>query len=109
MREAVLREPSLELVYLTDAAGRQPVANIGRGPSGPVADKSTVGRDWSGRAWYVQPAETGGTAVSEVYVSSATGENCITVSTPILSDAREKLGVLAVDVNLGRAAGGRTD
>ena len=104
MREALRRHQSFELVYITDAQGRQAVANIGRGPQGIVEDKSAVGRDWSGRPWFKEPVATRGMAVSEVYVSSATGENCITVSTPLVSEAGTLLGVLAADVNLGRAA-----
>jgi methyl-accepting chemotaxis protein len=103
MREFLSNNGSLELVYLTDASGRQIVANIGRGRGGIAADASTLGRDWSTRPWFQQPAQSRTIAVSEVYVSSATGENCITVSNPILSQGGELLGVLAVDVNLGRA------
>jgi methyl-accepting chemotaxis protein len=103
MRQALKQHQSLELVYLTDARGRQTVANIGRGPGGLVEDPSTLGRDWSTRPWFTQPAQTRSMAVSEVYVSSATGENCITVSAPIVSAEGELVGVLGVDVNLGRA------
>jgi len=108
MRRALAREQSLELLYLTDASGRQTVSNIGRGPGGPVEDKSTVGRDWSTRPWFSQPAETRTVAVSDVYVSSATGENCITVSAPIFAESGDFAGVLGVDVNLGRATNGQS-
>jgi len=103
MRQALQKHQSLELVYLTDAGGIQIVANIGRGPGGLVADNSALGRNWSTRPWYTEPVETRGPAVSDVYVSSATGENCITVSAPVLSEGGELLAVLGVDVNLGRA------
>lgn len=107
MRQALARHQQLELVYLTDARGLQPVANIGRGAGGVAADASAVGRNWSSRPWFQQPVETRGMAVSEVYVSNATGENCITVSAPILSETGDLLGVLGVDVNLGRATAER--
>lgn len=107
MRQALSQHLSLELLYLTDAKGRQIVSNLGRGRDGISADTSAYGRDWSSRAWYRQPVESGGIAVSEVYVSSATGENCITVSAPILTQAGELAGVLGVDVNLGRATAER--
>jgi len=103
MREALRRHQSFELVYITDARGRQVVSNIGRGALGLAEDKGAAGRDWSGRPWFRQPVETRSMAVSEVYVSSATGENCITVSTPLLDEAGGLLGVLAADVNLGQA------
>jgi methyl-accepting chemotaxis protein len=107
MRQALSQHLSLELLYLTDAKGRQIVSNLRRGRDGISSDASAYGRDWSSRAWYRQPVESGGIAVSEVYVSSATGENCITVSAPILTQAGELAGVLGVDVNLGRATAER--
>jgi len=103
MREALRRNQSFELLYITDAGGRQVVSNIGRGTLGVQEDKAACGRDWSGRPWFREPAETRATAVSEVYVSSATGENCITVSTPLTDDGGALIGVLAADVNLGQA------
>jgi len=107
LRQALTQHQSLELLYLTDAKGRQVVSNIGRGPGGITADASSHGRDWSSRAWYRQPVESRSIAVSEVYVSSATGENCITVSAPIIAKTGELAGVLGVDVNLGRAVAER--
>jgi len=104
MREALKRNPSFELLYITDSRGRQTVSNIGRGPSGISADGGAVGKDWGTRAWFRQPVDMRGTVVSEVYLSSATGENCITVSTPIRSQPGEIVGVLAADINLGKAS-----
>ncbi len=108
MRQALSQYPSLELLYLTDAGGRQVVSNIGRAPGGIRQDASAFGRDWSTRPWFRQPVESRGIAVSDVYVSSATGENCITVSAPIVTQAGNLAGVLGVDVNLGRATAERT-
>ncbi len=104
MRETLKRNHSFELLYITDARGRQTVSNIGRGPGGIQADGSAVGKDWGSRAWFRQPADLRGTVVSEVYVSSATGENCITVSTPIRSESGDMAGVLAADIYLGKAS-----
>lgn len=104
MRDTLKRNPSFELLYITDANGRQTVANVGRGPGGITADGKAVGRDWGTRAWFRQPVDMRGTVVSEVYVSSATGENCITVSTPILNPEGAIAGVLAADINLGKAS-----
>lgn len=102
MTEAMRRHAAIELLYLTDARGRQGVSNIGRGRLGIEADASALGRDWSSRPWFKQPMELGGTVVSEVYVSSATGENCITVSTPVRGEGGI-IGLLAADINLGKA------
>jgi methyl-accepting chemotaxis protein len=104
MRDTLKSNPSFELLYITDANGRQTVANVGRGPGGITTDGTAVGKDWGTRAWFRQPVDMRGTVVSEVYVSSATGENCITVSTPILNPAGAMAGVLAADINLGKAS-----
>ncbi len=108
MRETLKRNPSFELLYITDAHGRQTVANIGRGPGGLVSDGGAVGKQWGTRAWFRQPVDMRGTVVSEVYVSSATGENCITVSTPINDQSGGIVGVLAADINLGKASSAHT-
>ena len=107
MRDALLRNHSFELVYVTDGRGIQTVANIGRATSGISVDASPVGKDWGTRAWFRQPVDMRGTVVSDVYVSSATGENCITVSTPILNQSGAIAGVLAADINLGKASSAR--
>ncbi|MBU1042005.1 MAG: methyl-accepting chemotaxis protein [Proteobacteria bacterium] len=104
MRDTLKRNPSFELLYITDAKGRQTVANVGRGSGGISADGTAVGRDWGTRAWFRQPIDMRGTVVSEVYVSSATGENCITVSTPIFGPSEAIVGILAADINLGKAS-----
>jgi methyl-accepting chemotaxis protein len=109
LREAARRSKFLELLYIVDAGGRQTVANIGQ--PGQPEDASACGKDWSSRPWFTQPLQNGVLIVSDVYVSSATGENCITVSRPIRDGQGTVLGVLAVDVNLsqvGRGKGGTT-
>ncbi len=107
LRQALTTHASLELLYLTDARGRQVVSNMGRGSGGISADASAFGRDWSRRPWFTQPVQSRGMAVSEVYVSSATGENCITVSAPVYAKSGDLLCVIGVDVNLGRATASR--
>ncbi len=103
MGEALRANPAIELLYATDRSGRQFISNMGRSGIGIKADTSAVGKDWSGRPWFKQPMALGGTVVSDVYVSSATGENCITVSTPIYGDDHVMQGLLAADINLGKA------
>jgi len=103
MFEALRGNHSFELIYITDNTGKQCVSNVGRGDGGITADSSSYGKQWGARAWFIQPVQLGGTVVSEVYVSSATGQNCITVSTPIRNEKNEVIGVLATDINLGKA------
>ena len=108
MKDALYANASFELVYITDAQGRQVVSNIGRNAMGLTVDPLAHGKRWDTRPWFRQPLELGGTIVSEVYVSSATGDNCITVSTPVKTPAGEACGVLAVDINLGKATQGQS-
>ena len=103
--EAVLRKAAkendfIELLYLTDAGGRQPIANIA--PPGRVSpdDAKARGRDWSGRPWYQTARDTQNLVISDIYISQATGEPCITVSAPFWDGAGKFLGVLAADVSV---------
>ena len=67
MRRAVGRGEMFELLYITNAAGRQTTGNIE--PSG--VDASAYGRNWSQRPWYRGVAETGRSFVSDIYRSAA--------------------------------------
>jgi methyl-accepting chemotaxis protein len=108
MAQALRQNASFELLYATDAQGRQLVSNMGLVNGALQKDQSAIGKNWQSRPWFLQPMELGSTVVSEVYVSSATGENCLTVSTPIRNAQGDLLGVLAADINLGKATAGQS-
>ena len=93
----------LELLYVTDARGRQTVSNIPRPGRESAADRKAFGADWSGRDWFKAPAASGTLFVSDVYVSSATGEDCITVSEPFFGTGGGLMGVIAADVLIDAA------
>jgi len=86
--------PHFELLYVTDAHGRQVISNLSSGGR----EESVIGRDWSRRPWFHQPALTGQTYVSNIYRSLATDNFCFTISTPLCTPRGQLLGVLGVDV-----------
>jgi len=100
LRRAARENRFIELLYLTDARGRQPIMNIAPPGRETPDDAKARGRDWSGRPWFTTARETQNLVISDIYVSQATGEPCITVSTPFWNDLGTFLGVLAADVSL---------
>ncbi|WP_250645486.1 methyl-accepting chemotaxis protein [Salidesulfovibrio onnuriiensis] len=100
LKAAVRKHAFLELLYVTDAKGRQVVSNIGGEVMEYSEDRGAHGSDWAGRPWFDGAVESGTYYVSDVYVSSASGGKCITVSTPVRDSRGVSLGVLAADVRL---------
>jgi methyl-accepting chemotaxis protein len=100
MRDALKRNEFLELMYVTDAGGRQTVSNIGGKVSGFAEDPSAFGTDWADRAWFRGVAENRTFHISDVYASSASGRECITVSGPFFGRDGKMLGVIAADVSV---------
>ncbi|MBT8764352.1 hypothetical protein KFV02_10445 [Desulfohalobiaceae bacterium Ax17] len=101
LRAAIREHDFLELLYLTDERGIQPIANIPRPGKESPKDAEALGKDWSQRPWFTEPMKTNNLYISEVYVSQATGEKCITVSTPFWDKEGRILGILAADVAVG--------
>ncbi|WP_035075685.1 methyl-accepting chemotaxis protein [Maridesulfovibrio zosterae] len=100
MRSCVRRNNFLELLYITDNTGKQTVSNISGQWDSYSEDKTAYGKDWSRRNWFREVLEEKTMYISDVYKSSATGSNCITVSGPFLNSSGEVLGVIAADVRL---------
>src|SRR6201999_265444 len=83
MRQTVTKFPFVELLYITDAAGKQVTDNIAA-PGFTAAYGSTGhGRDWAQRPWYQEPVRTGELYISDIYRSSATDRFCFTISAPL--------------------------
>jgi methyl-accepting chemotaxis protein len=93
-------DPCFELLYVTNASGRQIVSNIGRRDGAMWVDESGYGRDWSQRPWFVEAIRlAGGVHISDIYRSTATADFCFTVSVAVHDEDGELTGVLAADVN----------
>jgi len=101
MRQVAARHTFLELLYVTDANGRQITDNISPGRFQASYGSSGLGQDWSGRPWFRGAVEARGAYISGIYRSVATDNFCFTISTP-LWDAQGRLaGVLGADVHFG--------
>lgn len=90
----IQQRPSIELLYVTDTQGRQVTSNI----SAQDKDSSVMGRDWSQRPWFLHPCRDGKTYVSNIYRSLATDNFCFTISTPLLNQRGQIIGVLGADM-----------
>ena len=98
MRAAFSHTRIFELLYLTDADGRQITSNIW---SDGREDAAACGKDWSSRPWYRTVLSSGELSVSDIYRSSATDSFCFTLSGPVFDTRGDFAGVLAADVNFG--------
>ena len=96
MRRALREMKIFELLYLTDATGRQITSNLW---SDGREDTSACGKDWSKRPWFKSVVESGELSVSDIYRSTATDSFCFTLSGPIFDLEGNFAGVLAADVN----------
>jgi methyl-accepting chemotaxis protein len=101
MRRALKANDFLELLYVTDEKGRQVVSNMGGKVTGYAEDRSAHGSSWASRAWFTGAIENRTFFISDVYESSASGESCITVSSPFFDRDGRVLGVIAADVRVG--------
>lgn len=100
MRSALRTNDFLELLYITDADGLQTVSNMGGIVTDFSEDKTAYGKNWKDRAWFSGAVENKTFYISEVYVSSASGDNCITVSSPFFDEDGQVSGVIAADVRV---------
>lgn len=103
LREAVRRHPFVELFYITDAAGRQITSNIAaESLSGgdPAYGTEARGKQWESRPWFRGVKESGGTYISQLYRSAATGAFCCTIAVPIRDAGGTMSGVLGADINV---------
>lgn len=100
MRQAVRKHDFLELLYITDKNGVQNVSNVSGSVDKYAEDGSAFGKKWSDRDWFKGAVENQTLYISDVYESSASGENCITVSSPFRDANGQIIGVIAADVRI---------
>jgi methyl-accepting chemotaxis protein len=101
MRRALKANEFLELLYITDEKGKQVVSNIGGKVMDYAEDAGARGSVWASRPWFLGAVENKTFYISDVYESSASGESCITVSSPIFNGNGGIIGVIAADVRVG--------
>ncbi|WP_173202198.1 methyl-accepting chemotaxis protein [Geobacter sp. SVR] len=103
LRQMLHTHPFIELLYVTDAHGRQITSNIGGDSDGSASYGSDgFGMDWSNRPWFTGAKGSMGSHITDLYRSMATDTFCFTAAT-ILKDGQDRfLGVLGADINFQR-------
>lgn len=91
-----------DLLYVTDATGRQITRNIGQNYSDPRSGEDSLGKDWSARPWLRNALEHDGPCTSDLYLSVTTNRFCFTVSEAIRDELGDVIGVLGADVDFER-------
>ncbi len=99
MRELIARFDFFELIYATDASGVQLTENIAPARFRSKGAGSVKGKNWSTRPWFTGAMQNGDTHISPIYLSEASGEYCLTISTPLSREGRIA-GVLATDIRV---------
>ncbi len=100
MRRVLQLNDFLELLYITDEKGNQTVSNVGGKVMDFSEDRTAFGSNWATRPWFSGAIENQTFYISDVYVSSASGGNCITVSSPFIDRNGVLKGVIAADVRI---------
>jgi hypothetical protein len=98
MENWIERHSHFELVYFTDAVGRQIVDNIACADQRARHDAG-YNRDWSERPWYRNAVASEKICSTDIYRSTATGDFCFTISSALRDGAGAVRGVLGADVN----------
>jgi hypothetical protein len=93
--------PHFELAYFTDAAGRQITDNVAL-VDGRARRQGGLGTDWSGRPWFRSALAADAPVSTDLYVSSATGQLCFTISAALRDGDGCPRGVLGADVSFQR-------
>ncbi len=106
LKELIGSKDIFELLYVTDENGIQVTDNISRDDFKAAYGSSGYGENWSDRDWFKKVKETSNTYISDIYLSVATNSYCFTVSTPILDNKKNLIGVLGADVDLKKILNG---
>jgi isopropylmalate/homocitrate/citramalate synthase len=98
MQQFIDENPSIQFAYVVDMNGRKTTRNITNIADRPKYENYGVGTDQSDREWFIKPIQTGKIHVTNFYISKMTGALCITVSSPLVDEKDEMLGVFGVDI-----------
>lgn len=105
LRNALKRNPFIELAYITNAEGIQTLENVARGNFHTSYSGSGKQKDWSNRQWFLGARRSGSVYLSPIYRSEATDEFCLTASSTFFGTAGQVMGVVAIDVNFREILG----
>ena len=98
MQKYVDEHPSIQFAYIVDMNGRKTTKNITNIADRAKYENYGVGTDQSDREWFIKPLQTGKIHVTDFFISKMTGVLCFTVSTPIVNDKDEMIGIFGVDI-----------
>lgn len=100
MRDFVREYPFIQYLYLTDKEGKLLSAAITDPAYKSKYDQLPLGFDFSSRAWFIRPMQTGELHITDVYQSQFTGQLILTVSTAVTDDNDEITGVIGADIQI---------
>lgn len=102
MRAATKRHPYVELLYITDANGRQITSNISTSSHAVSTSYGNdgFGMDWSNRPWFKGARDGGSTYISELYRSVASSSFCCTIAVPVRAADGHLVAVLGADISV---------
>ncbi|MBW6485703.1 MAG: histone-lysine N-methyltransferase [Syntrophobacterales bacterium] len=98
MQQFIEENPSIQFAYVVDMNGRKTTRNITNIADRAKYENYGVGTDQSDREWFIKPLQTGKIHVTNFYISKMTGALCITVSSPIVDENDEMVGIFGVDI-----------
>jgi hypothetical protein len=99
LRQVAERSRFIELVYVTDARGRQVVDNVAPAGFSAVYGSGGFGQNWANRPWFKGAMAQDEVYISDIYRSAATDSFCFTISNRLVDDEDRVLGVLGADVH----------
>ncbi|MBU1184149.1 MAG: histone-lysine N-methyltransferase [Proteobacteria bacterium] len=98
MQQFIEENPSIQFAYVVDMNGRKTTRNITNIADRAKYENYGIGTDQSDREWFIKPLQTGKIHVTNFYISKMTGALCITVSSPIVDEKDEMVGIFGVDI-----------
>jgi isopropylmalate/homocitrate/citramalate synthase len=98
MHQFIEENPSIQFAYVVDMEGRKTTRNVTNIADRAKYENYGVGTDQSDREWFIKPLQTGKIHVTNFYISKMTGALCITVSSPIVDERDEMVGIFGVDI-----------
>ena len=98
MQKFLDENPSIQFAYVVDLNGKKITRNITNVVDRAKYENFGVGTDYSDREWFIKPLQTGKIHVTDFYISKMTGALCITVSSPIVNENDDMVGIFGVDI-----------
>ncbi|SHN68509.1 triose-phosphate isomerase [Desulfovibrio litoralis] len=100
MKDFVQEYPFIQYLYITDIKGHLLYSVITNDTYKSVYEQLPLGYDFSGREWFIKPTQTGKLHITDVYQSHFTRQLILTVSTPIIDENDNVVGVIGADIQM---------